>query len=47
LSKNWSAIFRAKAYSAAPSPFWNMILIAATSVIVVPGLATWLPGVSR
>lgn len=28
-------------------PFWIMILVAALAVILVPGLATWLPTVSR
>lgn len=28
-------------------PFWIMILIAAAAVILVPQLATWLPGISR
>jgi TRAP-type C4-dicarboxylate transport system permease large subunit len=28
-------------------PFWIMILIAALAVILMPGLATWLPAISR
>jgi len=28
-------------------PFWIMILIAAAAVILMPGLATWLPSLSR